>query len=74
MADYERRHAVILNFFGSLDDKAELVWPVKLLCVNGVCPLIRSGIPLYFDHDHLSVARAKDTAPLYESVFLTERP
>jgi hypothetical protein len=74
MADYERRHAVILNFFGSLGEKAEFIWPIKLLCLNGVCPLIRSGIPLYFDHDHLSVARAKETAPLYESVFLTQRP
>jgi peptidoglycan/LPS O-acetylase OafA/YrhL len=74
MADYERRHAVILNFFGSLGEKAEFIWPIKLLCLNGVCPLIRSGIPLYFDHDHLSVARAKETAPLYESIFLTQRP
>jgi hypothetical protein len=72
MADYERRHAVILNFFGSLGDKAEFIWPTKLLCLDGVCPLIRSGIPLYFDQDHLSVAMAKETAPLYESVFLTQ--
>ncbi len=74
MADYERRHAVILNFFGSLGDKAEFIWPIKVLCPDGVCPIIRSGIPLYFDHNHLSVAVAKETAPLYESVFLTRRP
>jgi peptidoglycan/LPS O-acetylase OafA/YrhL len=71
IADYERRHAVILKFFDSLGEKAEFIWPINVLCINGVCPLIRSGIPLYFDHDHLSVARAKETAPLYDSVFLT---
>lgn len=74
MAEYETRHAVILNLFGSLSEKSEFIWPIKLLCLNGVCPLVRSGIPLYFDQDHLSVAGARETAPLFESIFLTRSP
>jgi hypothetical protein len=69
MADYARRHAVILRYFASMTQNAQFIWPSDALCHHGICPVLKAGVPLYFDQDHLSVAAAQSTAPLYESVF-----
>ena len=45
------------------------VWPERVLCDNEVCPTTANGVPLFFDHDHLTVAAAQQTSSLYDFMF-----
>lgn len=65
-ADYARRHRVILSYFKSLESipGVTFVWPSQLLCAPR-CASLRDGMPVYFDHNHLTVAAARRLAPLY---------
>ena len=69
-ADYSRRHRVILSFFKGLEGRkgVSMIWPAQLLCQNGVCPSQSKGLPVYFDHNHLTVNAAKSLAPLYSGL------
>lgn len=48
---------------------AKILDPVPYLCDSDYCYGSKSGIPLYFDDDHLSRYGAKTIAPIYEEVF-----
>ena len=66
-ADYAGRHRVILAFFSRFQSnpRVSFIWPASALCASGTCPTVRNGLPLYFDHNHLTVDAAKSLAPLY---------
>jgi len=69
-ADYLRRHATILAFFRTLSGQARFIWPEQALCRAGRCPLTTpQGVPLYFDHNHLSVAAAQGISGVFDPVF-----
>lgn len=66
-ADYVERHRVILAFFKRLEgvEGVSFIWPANALCRLGTCPTVANDIPLYFDHNHLTVDAAQSLAPLY---------
>ncbi|MBB6506665.1 peptidoglycan/LPS O-acetylase OafA/YrhL [Sphingomonas endophytica] len=73
LTDYQTRHASILAFFAKVHRElpaVRFIRPVAILCdTAGRCPMLHDGIPVYFDHNHLSVDAARRTAPLYDGVF-----
>lgn len=75
-ADYQGRHAVIFEIFRSLEKRpgVSFIWPANKLCAQGRCPIVDEGLPLYFDHNHLSVAAAKRTSSLYDHLFASPPP
>lgn len=64
---FEQRHAAILALFARAG--VDLIRPERALCRNGLCPVVRDGRPLFFDHNHLSIEGATITAPLYARLF-----
>jgi hypothetical protein len=70
LEEYSSRHSTILRFFKAFEGKVTFIWPSEGLCEDGVCPTQHRSIPIYFDHNHLSVAGAKSLSYLYDSVFL----
>lgn len=66
-AEYEERHGTMLTFLRAADKRknVSLIWPADMLCRSGVCPTEADGVPLYFDHNHLTVDAARSLAPLY---------
>ena len=66
-AEYEGRHRVILAFLkrAEKNKNVSVIWPASKLCSAGVCPTAADGVPLYFDHNHLTVDAARSLAPLY---------
>ena len=71
VARYQQRHRRILAFFARVRRAglAEFIWPASVLCVRDMCPIESVGGPNFFDHDHLSMRAAHQTAPLYAPVF-----
>jgi peptidoglycan/LPS O-acetylase OafA/YrhL len=71
VADYQTRHRGILSFFAQVERAglARVIRPATVLCRGGECPIETDGRPNFFDHNHLSVAAALRTAPLYAPVF-----
>jgi peptidoglycan/LPS O-acetylase OafA/YrhL len=69
-ADYVTRHRVILAFLRQFESRrgVTIVWPAQALCIGRVCPTVRNGLPLFFDHDHLTVEAARSLAPLYSDL------
>lgn len=68
---FRRRHAAILPILERVAQRPDvtLLYPDSLLCDGRSCPIIRDGRPTYLDHNHLSVAAARRTAPLYAPLF-----
>ena len=66
-AEYEGRHRVALSFLKRTEKNknVSVIWPASMLCHSGVCPTAADGVPLYFDHNHLTVDAARSLAPLY---------
>lgn len=62
-ASYAHRHRVILAFFRGLRG-VSFIWPAKAMCESS-CPVEADGLPLYFDHNHLTVAEARRLSPIY---------
>lgn len=67
LSTFRKRHAAALQLFEGLG--VEVVRPEQVLCRHGLCPVMRDGRPAFFDHNHLSVATALATAPLYDDIF-----
>lgn len=69
LADYRNRHTAILSFFDQLRGTpgVSFIWPAQELC-RPKCPTERAGIPVYFDHNHLTYDEARRLAPLYRSL------
>ncbi|WP_162789173.1 MULTISPECIES: acyltransferase family protein [Sphingomonas] len=65
-ASYAQRHRVILDFFRQFaaTPGVTFVWPASMMC-KPACPVSRDDVPLYLDHNHLTVAEARRLAPLY---------
>ncbi len=68
---YLDRHRRILAFFAKVDQAhlATFIWPASALCARDICPIEDARGPTYFDHNHLSLHTARQTAPLYAPVF-----
>lgn len=66
-AEYVRRHSVVLAFLEGIEGRkgVSMIWPAKQLCRSGVCPTTADRMPLYFDHNHLTVDASRSLAPLY---------
>lgn len=66
-AEYEGRHRVVIAFFKTLEGRknVSLIWPAQKLCRSKICPTTANGMPLYFDHNHLTLNASKYLAPLY---------
>ena len=66
-AEYEGRHSVALSIIRRAEKNrnVSVIWPASKLCHSGVCPTAADGVPLYFDHNHLTVDAARSLAPLY---------
>jgi peptidoglycan/LPS O-acetylase OafA/YrhL len=71
VAEFRRRHRTILNFFEGMRVKkgVTFVWPQRALCSLESCPVVQSGKPVFFDHNHLSMYGAGKTSPLYDPLF-----
>jgi hypothetical protein len=71
-ADYGRRHEVILGFFRQIGEMpgVTFVWPATMMC-KPACAVSRNSVPLYLDHNHLTVAEAERLAPLYRFLLAT---
>ena len=68
-AHYADRHKVIRDYLRQFRHwpGVSLVWPASLLC-RPACATVQDGVPVYFDHNHLTVAAAQRLAPLYASL------
>jgi peptidoglycan/LPS O-acetylase OafA/YrhL len=70
---YRQRHATILTFFARIHlamPEVQFIQPTSILCDRtGRCPVSYNGVPVFFDHNHLSVDAARRTASLYAPVF-----
>ncbi|WP_260597126.1 acyltransferase family protein [Sphingomonas endolithica] len=66
-AEYFGRHSVALTFLRSVEKRkgVSMIWPAMQLCRSGICPTTANGMPLYFDHNHLTVDASRSLAPLY---------
>ena len=73
-ADYAVRHRVILQFMKRFEGLrgVSFVWPATAMCRNNICPTVRGGMPLFFDHNHLTVETARSLAPLYANLISDE--
>jgi hypothetical protein len=76
LEDYRRRHAVILRFLKRFEHRPNVsfVWPAAVLCTGNQCPTVKDGMPLFFDHDHLSVEASLGTSRLYDKLFESGGP
>jgi hypothetical protein len=70
-AVYRERQKFVLWAFARMRKRygAEIVYPDRALCADGVCMVALNGRPLYRDGHHLSVFGAKQLAPLLAPVF-----
>lgn len=71
--DYEARHQKILGIFHkvSKNPKVRFIWPAEALCA-GNCPAVDRGMPVYFDHNHLTYDKARELAPLYKGLLQSQ--
>ncbi|HEY1386012.1 MAG TPA: acyltransferase family protein [Dongiaceae bacterium] len=68
--DYLRENAYAFQLLDSFTEKNVVrVLPSQQLCHDDICSVYANGTPLYFDHQHLSVAGAEYLSPLFESLF-----
>jgi hypothetical protein len=69
-SDYLRENAYAFQLLDSFTEKNVVrVLPSQQLCHGDVCSVYANGTPLYFDHQHLSVAGAEYLSPLFENLF-----
>jgi hypothetical protein len=66
-AGYAERHSVAIKFLKSFEHRKDvsLIWPAQYLCQSGKCSTTANQLPLYFDHNHLTVDAARSLASLY---------
>jgi hypothetical protein len=75
LTDYLQRQ---IHVFSELDKMqrrygARIVYPHQMLCANGYCEIMRNGIVLYSDSNHLTEFGAKLLSPLFEQVSLASQ-
>jgi peptidoglycan/LPS O-acetylase OafA/YrhL len=70
-ADFVARNAWIMSFFDKIAQthRVNFIWPDAVLCNDKKCPVVEGDVALFFDHNHLSVAGAQKTSPLYDVIF-----
>ena len=68
---FDHRHAAALTILDQASRRfgAKVLRPDRLLCSDGTCPLVHGGVPVYFDHNHLSVDAAQRISPIFDPVF-----
>jgi len=71
LAEYRRRHAVVLAAQEAARDRCGVVLldPVPFLCGADACPGDDHGRPLYYDDDHLSEFGNRRLVPMFAPVF-----
>jgi peptidoglycan/LPS O-acetylase OafA/YrhL len=69
-ADYRRRTAEVRALFAQIaaQQPVAFVDPARYLCTD-ICPVVRSGHPMYRDDDHLSTFGSRYLAPAFDGVF-----
>jgi len=69
-SEYLRENAYAFQLLDSFTGKNVVrVLPSQQLCHGDVCSVYANGAPLYFDHQHLSIAGAEYLSPLFENLF-----
>jgi len=70
LADYLQRQAHVFSELDKMQRRygAKIVYPHQILCANGYCDVMRDGIVLYSDSNHLTEFGARLLSPLFEEL------
>jgi len=71
-SDYLQRQVHVFPEFDKMQRRygAKIIYPHQILCANGYCEIMRDGVALYSDSNHLTEAGAKLLSPLFEEFSL----
>ncbi|MCL3881745.1 acyltransferase family protein [Marivita sp. GX14005] len=74
-AAFDARNADVIAALDTISARydAERIVPHDALCSEGHCAVIRNGIPLYYDDDHLSSAGAALFGPQFDRIMARPR-
>jgi peptidoglycan/LPS O-acetylase OafA/YrhL len=76
-SDYLQRQIHVFSEFDKMQRRygAKIIYPHQILCANGYCEIMRDGVALYGDSNHLTEFGAKLLSPLFEEFSLaTPKP
>ncbi len=71
-SDHLQRQIHVFSEFDKMQKRygARIIYPHQMLCANGYCEIMRDGVALYSDSNHLTEFGAKLLSPLFEEFSL----